>query len=62
MRNRDELLRVIELHHEAVSQLGREFAERYSFSYPSDLEATVLRSWQSFVGSSPGPDQDQQHY
>ena len=51
-RNREELLRVIELHHEAVSQLGREFAERYGFPYPSDLEATVLRSWRNFVESS----------
>jgi predicted nucleotidyltransferase len=51
-RNREELLRVIELHHEVVSQLGHEFSERYSFAYPSDLEATVLQSGRNFVESS----------
>jgi hypothetical protein len=50
-RNRDEILQVIELHHDLVSQLGREFAERYSFAYPSALEATVLQSWTTFARS-----------
>jgi hypothetical protein len=52
-RNRGELVEVIKLHHELVSQLGHELAERYGFAYPSALEATVLENWQSFVESSP---------
>ena len=60
-RNRAELLRVIELHHKVVAELGHELAERYGFPYPSDLEATVLQSWQNFVSSSPGSAQDLQH-
>jgi predicted nucleotidyltransferase len=53
-RNREELLQVIELHHDLVSQLGHQFAERYGFPYPAALEATVLQSWKTFAGSSRG--------
>jgi hypothetical protein len=52
MRNRQELIQVIEMNREVVSELGRQFARQYGFEYPSALEATVLRSWQDVVGSS----------
>jgi predicted nucleotidyltransferase len=57
-RNRGELVQVIELHHELVSRLGHELAERYSFAYPSALEATVLQAWKSFVEFLPTSDRD----
>jgi predicted nucleotidyltransferase len=52
-RNREELVRVIEMHHDLVSRLGHELAEWYDFAYPSDLEETALQSWKAFVESSP---------
>jgi hypothetical protein len=52
-RNRQELIRVIEMNREVVSKLGRHFAHQYGFEYPSTLEATVLQSWQEFGGSHP---------
>lgn len=51
MRNRQELIRVIELNRNVVAELGRQLARRYSFEYPSILETTVLRSWQDFAKS-----------
>jgi predicted nucleotidyltransferase len=50
-RNREEILRVIELHHELVSELGRQLAERFTFPYPAALESTVLQSWRTFASS-----------
>jgi hypothetical protein len=48
MGDREELCRAIESTRQTVGQLGRRLAERYSFAYPSDLEATVLKAWDLF--------------
>jgi hypothetical protein len=52
LRNRRELIRVIEMNREVVSELGRQFAPLHELEYPSALESTVLQSWRDFVGSS----------
>jgi hypothetical protein len=57
-RNRQELIQVIEMNREVVSKLGHRFAHQYGFEYPSALEATVLRNWQDFVGSSCVSDEE----
>jgi hypothetical protein len=49
MRDREELCRAIESNRQIVAQLGPRLAERYSFAYPGDLEATVLQSWDRFL-------------
>ncbi len=50
-RTRSELLRVIELHRDEVSQVGRGLAKRYSFDYPAELERTVRAGWGDFLSS-----------
>jgi hypothetical protein len=58
-RNHRELTQVIELHRTVVSELGQHLAHQYGFAYPAALEATVLRSWQEFVGASREADEEQ---
>jgi hypothetical protein len=53
-RDRQELYQVIESTRQTVAQLGRRLAQRYSFAYPSALEATVLQGWQAFLTGQQG--------
>lgn len=50
-RTRSELLRLIELHRDEVSRVGRELAEQYSYDYPEELERTVRACWRDFLSS-----------
>ena len=51
MRDRQELCQTIERNRQAVSQhLARRLAQRYGFEYPGELEETVLRGWEVFLG------------
>lgn len=49
MRNRQEICQAIERNREVVAQVGRRLAHKYTFAYPSELEATVLQGWQEFL-------------
>ncbi|MDE2847109.1 MAG: hypothetical protein OXO51_10410 [Gemmatimonadota bacterium] len=51
-RTRSELLSLIELHREEVSRTGRDFAKRYSYVYPAELERTVRACWRDFLSSA----------
>ncbi len=50
-RTRSELLRLIELHRDEVSRLGRSLAKRYSYDYPAEVERTVRAGWRDFLSS-----------
>lgn len=50
-RTRSELLRLIELHRDEVSRMGRDLAKRYSYDYPAELERTVRAGWVEFLSS-----------
>jgi hypothetical protein len=52
MRNHQELIRVIELNRELVSELGHQLAHQYGFEYPYALEVTVVGHWRDYVGST----------
>lgn len=49
MRNREELYHTLEGNRQLVSQLGRQLAQRYDFTYPAALETIVLQNWQEFI-------------
>lgn len=50
-RTRSELLRLIELHRDEISRVGRDLAKRYPFDYPAELERTVRAVWRDFLSS-----------
>ena len=39
---------------EAVARVGRVLAERFGFTYPAALEATVRQNWQTFITEEMG--------
>ena len=48
-QTRVELLALIELHRDEVSRVGRKLADRYAFSYPEAVEATVRACWDEYM-------------
>lgn len=49
MRTRAEIYLALEGNREVVSRIGRNLAQKYGFTYPTDLEAAVLQGWQEFL-------------
>lgn len=47
-RDRAEICATIERHRDEAARVGRILAERYAFTYPAELEATVRRTWDEF--------------
>ncbi|QBD74987.1 hypothetical protein EPA93_02850 [Ktedonosporobacter rubrisoli] len=48
MRDRQEVYQVIEQQRATVSRVGRQLTQTYGVSYPTALEAVVLKDWQDF--------------
>ena len=49
IRTRAEIFAAIERYRDVVSQLGHSLAERYGFTYPTELEEMTRREWAAFL-------------
>jgi predicted nucleotidyltransferase len=57
-RTRAEKLEAIDRLHSDIAKVGRALAERYGFTYPTELEALVQKAWQDFKVTLHKPETD----